>query len=255
MSDPSSSALPILSQVLGWSYFVAWSISFYPQIHLNYTRKSVTGLSLDFLYLNLCGFSFYTVYNAVFYWSPSIRAEYTKYHDGKHVLVELNDVLFGLHATLLTAVTIGQTWTYRHASRTDKPLVAMIIVPIVMVVFGVLLVLAGVGIVHWFALLYFMGGTKVFISLCKYLPQLWLNYRRKSTVGWSIGNILLDFTGGLLSVAQECVDAAIKESWGGITGNLPKFLLGLVSMFFDVLFMVQHYVLYKGGDGHVRLDG
>ena len=29
-----------------------------------------------------------------------------------------------------------------------------------------------------------------------------MNYRRKSTVGWSIGNILLDFTGGSLSILQ-----------------------------------------------------
>lgn len=29
-----------------------------------------------------------------------------------------------------------------------------------------------------------------------------MNYRRKSTVGWSIGNILLDFTGGMLSMLQ-----------------------------------------------------
>lgn len=29
-----------------------------------------------------------------------------------------------------------------------------------------------------------------------------MNYKRKSTVGWSIGNIFLDFTGGLLSMLQ-----------------------------------------------------
>ena len=29
-----------------------------------------------------------------------------------------------------------------------------------------------------------------------------MNYRRQSTVGWSIGNILLDFTGGSLSILQ-----------------------------------------------------
>ena len=29
-----------------------------------------------------------------------------------------------------------------------------------------------------------------------------MNYRRKSTIGWSIGNILLDFTGGSLSILQ-----------------------------------------------------
>ena len=32
--------------------------------------------------------------------------------------------------------------------------------------------------------------------------QAAMNFRRKSTVGWSIGNILLDFTGGILSMLQ-----------------------------------------------------
>ena len=29
-----------------------------------------------------------------------------------------------------------------------------------------------------------------------------MNFRRKSTQGWSIGNVLLDFTGGSLSLLQ-----------------------------------------------------
>lgn len=37
--------------------------------------------------------------------------------------------------------------------------------------------------------------------------QAWYNYRRKSTIGWSIGNILLDFTGGSLSLLQMFLDA------------------------------------------------
>lgn len=32
--------------------------------------------------------------------------------------------------------------------------------------------------------------------------QAWMNFRRKSTVGWSIGNVLLDFTGGSFSILQ-----------------------------------------------------
>jgi len=34
-----------------------------------------------------------------------------------------------------------------------------------------------------------------------------MNYRRKSTVGWSIYNILLDFTGGILSILQMILNA------------------------------------------------
>ena len=29
-----------------------------------------------------------------------------------------------------------------------------------------------------------------------------MNFKRKSTVGWSIGNVLLDLTGGILSILQ-----------------------------------------------------
>lgn len=33
------SILTIICDVVGWIYFVAWSISFYPQIIQNYQRK------------------------------------------------------------------------------------------------------------------------------------------------------------------------------------------------------------------------
>jgi hypothetical protein len=77
----------------------------------------------------------------------------------------------------------------------------------------------------------------------KYIPQAVLNYQNKSTVGWSIINVLLDFTGGLLSVAQLLLDGATL-GWSGVIGNPIKFALGFVSIIFDIIFMIQHYVLY-----------
>ncbi len=44
-----------VSAIVGWLYFFAWSISFYPQIYLNYVRRSVVGLSLDYVSLNIIG--------------------------------------------------------------------------------------------------------------------------------------------------------------------------------------------------------
>ena len=32
-----------------------------------------------------------------------------------------------------------------------------------------------------------------------------MNYKRKSTLGWSIGNVILDFIGGLFSILQMCI--------------------------------------------------
>lgn len=40
-----------------------------------------------------------------------------------------------------------------------------------------------------------------------FTPQVYMNYTRKSTIGWSIGNVLLDFTGGILSMLQMMLNA------------------------------------------------
>lgn len=34
-----------------------------------------------------------------------------------------------------------------------------------------------------------------------------MNYRRQSTEGWSIGNVLLDFSGGILSILQMILES------------------------------------------------
>lgn len=86
---------------------------------------------------------------------------------------------------------------------------------------------------------------KLFVTLVKYMPQVLTNYRNRSTIGWSIWQILFDFIGGILSITQLGIDSYLQHDWSGITGNPVKLLLGNVSMFFDVIFITQHYVLYR----------
>ncbi len=45
------------------------------------------------------------------------------------------------------------------------------------------------------------------VSWHRYFPQVWLNYRRKSTIGWSVSNAMTDMSGGLFSLAQQSLDA------------------------------------------------
>ncbi|PIO52507.1 hypothetical protein TELCIR_26187, partial [Teladorsagia circumcincta] len=81
-----------------------------------------------------------------------------------------------------------------------------------------------------------------------------LNFRRKSTVGWSIGNVLLDFTGGCLDVLQMVLQCWNVSEWSAFYGNPVKFGLGLVSTLFDILFIIQHYVLYPHKTSQSRTD-
>lgn len=76
------------------------------------------------------------------------------------------------------------------------------------------------------------------------MPQVLINYERKSTVGWSIDQILLDLAGGVLSIAQLVLDSSMQDDWSGLTGNPVKLGLGNVSIAFDLVFLVQHYCLY-----------
>ena len=100
-------------------------------------------------------------------------------------------------------------------------------------------------------LLYFYSYVKLTITIIKYVPQAWMNYKRKSTEGWSIGNILLDFTGGVLSVLQMFLLASNYDDWSSIFGSPTKFGLGFFSILFDILFILQHYVFYRSRSSSV----
>lgn len=91
----------------------------------------------------------------------------------------------------------------------------------------------------------YLSYVKLAITVIKYTPQAYMNYKRQATTGWSIHNILLDFTGGLFSIAQMFLIAFNYDDWISIFGNFTKFGLGVVSIVFDILFVVQHYILYN----------
>lgn len=82
-------------------------------------------------------------------------------------------------------------------------------------------------------------------TVVKYIPQVWVNYKRQSTVGWSIYPILLDISGGTLSISQLVLDSSLQDDWSGLAGNPVKLGLGNISIMFDVMFIVQHYWLYR----------
>lgn len=114
----SLNGLQLLSDTLGWSYFLIWSVSFYPQALLNYRRKRVdgaflavarhaldtdpsrtilTGFSIDFATLNSIAFGCYAFYSFNFLFNERVREEYRLRHDGKDNSVALNDLAFTVH--------------------------------------------------------------------------------------------------------------------------------------------------------------
>ncbi|XP_046422076.1 cystinosin homolog isoform X2 [Neodiprion virginianus] len=250
-----SETLRHVSVVVGWVYFLAWSISFYPQIHINYKRKSVVGLNFDFLSLNIVGFVMYSLFNCGLYWIPEIEQEYfNRYPKGLNP-VKVNDVVFALHAVFATTVTILQCFIYERGTQRVS-IMARVIHGIFTIFILVSIILAGIDTIKWLDFLYYCSYVKLAITLIKYVPQAFYNYKRKSTIGWSIGNIFLDFTGGMLSMLQMILDAYNYDDWDSIFGDPTKFGLGFFSVAFDIFFLVQHYVLYRhASEKQIDLNG
>jgi cystinosin len=108
----NSRAIIYISSIVGWIYFVAWSVSFYPQMIINFKRKSVVGLSFDFLALNFMGHTLYAIFNTCLYFAPFFQEEYFRRFPRGINPVELNDVFFSIHASFITALTIVQCFMY-----------------------------------------------------------------------------------------------------------------------------------------------
>jgi cystinosin len=239
--------LQTLSTIVGWTYFIAWSVSFYPQCFLNYRRKSVDGFSIEFAILNVSGFFFYSMYSVGGFIYPNLGTG----------TIQPNDLFFALHAFCIGSVQLTQVFIYDRGKQKTFQTWAVYLLVIEWTVFITLFVLEGLlGVrdipssANTFKI---AGYAKALITLFKYCPQVYLNWSRQSTVGWSIFNIMCDFTGGFFSTAQQFIDMAYKGmtsgDWAffGDTGtfNIIKFLLGILSIVFDLIFMVQHFCLYR----------
>lgn len=94
-----------------------------------------------------------------------------------------------------------------------------------------------------------MSYVKVVLTAVKYVPQVWINYKLQSTAGWSILNVMLDLVGGVLSIVQLVMDSIVSNDQSGILGFMSKAGLGIVSIAFDIVFILQHYYWYGGNHG------
>lgn len=201
----------------------------------------------DKLVYDFIGFSCLSVYCIAMYYVDSVRDDYKDHYNGNNPKVTLNDVCFAVHALLFTFVQIGQMSYYNGLTQLPSKLCLIgASVVILIIIFYLLLALYVDSSV--FIMLYwlnFISYVKIAITMVKYIPQVLLNYQRKSTVGWSITACLLDLIGSVMSMLQLFLDCNDTNDWSGIVGDIVKFLLGLLSLGFDVIFIVQHYVLYN----------
>lgn len=218
-----------ISSLLGWMYFSAWSISFYPQIFLILQRKSCKGVSTDFILLNFIGFSAYTFYNLEYYFNHSLDVK----------LVALSDVVFSCHASIQCLVCLILCFLVNFER---EPLSSFGLLSSVLLVIIILFSAFTLNMEEYLSVL---GTVKLIVTIIKYTPQIYLNYNRKSTEGFSMHTIRLDFSGGVLSLIQLVLDAVVTSSPSIVFANPIKLGLSVLTLGFDVVYFYQHKVLYQ----------
>jgi cystinosin len=163
-------------------------------------------------------------------------------NNNNSIPVQSNDVAFAVHALLVSSITLFQIGYYDgfRSQRPSKVIGAIIIVMLTIIIsLPIVIIIRGGGTqeilllvstsnnnnkansihyhhLNWLDYLYVLSTIKVTITLIKYMPQVVLNCRRQSTTGWSIWQILLDMTGGVLSDLQLVLDCAALQDWTGV---------------------------------------
>ena len=172
-----------ISSMIGYTYFIAWTVCFYPQIVTNYQLKSIDGLSTDSIVCGVLKNLFYTIYTASFFSNNVIRNEY-KVRNGPDadITVMSNDVAYGVHALFLTLVLLGQILYYKGFAMSNfcKFIVVGMTVSALVYILCIMLDVSGTS---WIDLLYLLATFNLLLTTMQYMPQIWLNYKRKSTQG------------------------------------------------------------------------
>jgi cystinosin len=137
------------------------------------------GPYLDFVNCKILGFSFYSIYNVLFFSSREIYKEYRRRHPDSDVgpLVQVNDVFFAIHAAVISTLTLIQIYCLgytRSRRQLPSPWTWGIVVGSSLAV-GVLscLVLVSNGtIVEWIDVCYALSYVKLVCTFVKYVPQV-----------------------------------------------------------------------------------
>lgn len=164
-------------------------------------------------------------------------------------LIDKSDILFSMHSVFVYTITVGLFFYYPHKIQLSPWTILYLSVQwFVFLYFGIKFITTGKSFNLSFfgfktSIGYFqtLGYFKMFSTLLKHPPQIYFNFKRKSTKGWSIEGMIMDFLGGLFSLIALLLELSINRK---LHVNKAKLFLSVMSMIYDVTYMVQHYALY-----------
>ena len=209
---------------------IFWAASYYILIYDIIKTNTGDGFSIDYQLLAISSSIYYAVY--------SISIVF----NGEQTFITITDAIFAFHGVIAGIMVLIVTFVYpRNINKLDISVLAILMIGLSMILLYYLIGIYG-GYAPLNDLWLFIGISKVIITTVKYTYQVLLNYDRKSTYGFAIGNIYLDFFGSLASVIQLSIEFYLIENY---VINIAKVLLTSVSIVMDIVLFFQHYILYS----------
>jgi cystinosin len=154
--------LVVIAEVVGWGYFLSWTVSFYPQLYENCRRKSVVGFSFDMVAYFMLSYITYLIYNAVVFFDEDIEREIVgQSHQSNPV--KLTDFVFALVAFICTALQCLQCFLLERGSQ-KMHVSTWVICSLVLATLGLLSVIAALKFVSWVLVLQYCGYVKLAVS-------------------------------------------------------------------------------------------
>lgn len=150
------------------------------------------------------------------------------------------DLSFNIHALLLCAATMVLVLYYpRSLNRISRPTVTFMICSFIAVVV--------VAIFDTSTAVQLVGLIMFAVGSVKYIPQVKLNFKKRSTSGFSIGAIVLEIFACLFSFSEIILIKLESKTSSEIYGKvflIMRFILIILYLGYDALFLFQHYILF-----------
>ena len=221
-----------VSNAVGWICSVLWTGSLATLAWSNEKAKSTAGITPDMVLYNLIGLLGWNIFSVYFY-----------VHDELGVPVFIQDICYSTTSYAVVLWFVTQMVRFGTAPFTlFAKFYCMVL--FIFVANSAIDTKFGENMPEFVSVL---GRLHLACAVVKYMPQVKYNYVRKSTEGYSIVAVWMDFGGAMLLLLQMFFDGIIRHKWSlMITLNVPKFALCCEVILFNIVYAVQHYILYPG---------
>lgn len=237
-----------ISNIIGYTSFVCWSVSFYPQIITNYRNNSVVGVSTDGQVISWFNYFCYFISSTSLLWNQDMKEKFTTGQDSDiHISAWSKDLINSMQALLFATVLLYQVIIYRGfiinpISSVTVGLITSISLVCITYVVGVFIYPS---VCYWLDFFQVLSIIMIALNVSSYLPQLCLNKKRLSTDGWNIWSVMLNTTASLLCLIHLVGDSISMNSTHLLHLHWLKVSFCFCNIFIGVLFFIQHFILYR----------